>query len=248
VAASYGVGALGGLLYLRLLNRSVDGVGGGLGGAVGQPRLLIPVILALGYNRWAARLCCFGGPGLLHASTCVQRRVTACIVSGLGRHLSSVAPPMPRKLLWLLPDARFQGGPEAGGLTRAEGMKVRLQGRHARRLQAHNERPASRCPPPRRARRYNTMLAEETGLTLQLLPMLIGFFTYKLAVVAKQSLVLFGELAAASQAAGQAAGGGEGGAGGAENAGGSSAGGGEGADVDVTSVDRAFRKRVLNEF
>lgn len=52
VAASYGVGALGGLVYLRLLNSSVDSVGGGLGGALGQPRLLIPVILALGYNRW----------------------------------------------------------------------------------------------------------------------------------------------------------------------------------------------------
>lgn len=51
MAASYGVGALGGLVYLRLLNRSVDSVGGGVGGALGQPRLLIPVILALGYNR-----------------------------------------------------------------------------------------------------------------------------------------------------------------------------------------------------
>lgn len=55
MAASYGVGALGGLVYLRLLNRSVDGVGEGLGGAVGQPRLLIPVILALGYNRQGFR-------------------------------------------------------------------------------------------------------------------------------------------------------------------------------------------------
>jgi hypothetical protein len=33
------------------------------------------------------------------------------------------------------------------------------------------------------------------GLTLQLLPMLLGFFTYKGAVLAKQSLVLFAELA-----------------------------------------------------
>ena len=55
VAASYGVGALGGLVYLRLLNRSVDGVGGGLAGALGQQRLLIPIILALGYNRWGGR-------------------------------------------------------------------------------------------------------------------------------------------------------------------------------------------------
>lgn len=59
VAASYGVGAVGGLIYLRLLNKSIDSVGVGLGGALGQPRLLIPVILALGYNRWAAVICTF---------------------------------------------------------------------------------------------------------------------------------------------------------------------------------------------
>jgi ATP synthase protein I len=46
-------------VYLRLLGRSVDGVGGeggivgGVTGAVGNQRLLIPIILALGYNRWA---------------------------------------------------------------------------------------------------------------------------------------------------------------------------------------------------
>ncbi|CAL8464582.1 g4117 [Coccomyxa elongata] len=52
-AASYGLGAVGGLFYLRLLNRSVDGMGASfLGAAGGQARLLIPVILALAYNRW----------------------------------------------------------------------------------------------------------------------------------------------------------------------------------------------------
>ncbi len=51
-AASYGLGAVGGLMYLRLLNRSVDGMGASfLGAAGGQARLLIPVILALAYNR-----------------------------------------------------------------------------------------------------------------------------------------------------------------------------------------------------
>ncbi|KAL4427151.1 hypothetical protein ABPG77_001155 [Micractinium sp. CCAP 211/92] len=135
VAASYGVGALGGLIYLRLLNRSVDGVGGGLGGAVGQPRLLIPVILALGYNR------------------------------------------------------------------------------------------------------YNTLVADQTGLTLELLPMLLGFFTYKGAVFAKQSLELFGELASGTSGSGS---GGEGGQGDQD-------GGSGGSGVDVTSVDRAFRRRMLNE-
>ena len=58
VAASYLVGALGGIVYLRLLNRSVDAVGAdGLGAAAGgiasQPRLLIPVVLVLVFNRCA---------------------------------------------------------------------------------------------------------------------------------------------------------------------------------------------------
>lgn len=45
--ASFAAGAAGGALYLRLLNRSVDSAGGG-----GAPRLLIPLILVLGANRW----------------------------------------------------------------------------------------------------------------------------------------------------------------------------------------------------
>lgn len=50
---SYAVGAVGSFVYLRMLNRSVEGMtGGGLGGALGQPRLLIPIVLALGYNRY----------------------------------------------------------------------------------------------------------------------------------------------------------------------------------------------------
>ena len=65
MAASYAVGALAGLIYLRLLNKSVDGVGGGIGGAISQNRLLIPLILALGYNRWAGgcAVCAQGGVG-----------------------------------------------------------------------------------------------------------------------------------------------------------------------------------------
>eukprot|EP00967_Tisochrysis_lutea_P054827 scaffold68712_cov21-Tisochrysis_lutea.AAC.2 len=57
VSISYVVGALAGIVYLRLLGKSVDGVGGGqiggggAGSVVGQPRLLIPLILALAYNR-----------------------------------------------------------------------------------------------------------------------------------------------------------------------------------------------------
>ena len=85
-------------------------------------------------------------------------------------------------------------------------------------------------------------MSEQTGLTLQLLPILLGFFTYKGAVVAKQSLVLFGELAGqqAQQQQAAAAGEQEGGGGGGDEDGSASA--------DVLSVDRAFRKKMLNEF
>ncbi len=56
IAASYGFGAVGGLVYLRMLQRSVDGIGGsGLGEAAGgvasQPRLLVPIVLVLAANR-----------------------------------------------------------------------------------------------------------------------------------------------------------------------------------------------------
>lgn len=91
VGASYGVGALGGFLYLRSLSRSMDSFGTGFGSA-GSPRLLIPVILALGYNR------------------------------------------------------------------------------------------------------YNSLISESSGLHLELLPMLVGFFTYKGAVVAKQGLELLDDV------------------------------------------------------
>lgn len=51
-AASYGVGAVGSLAYLRMLNRSIDSVGGfTVGAALGQPRLLVPVILTAAFNR-----------------------------------------------------------------------------------------------------------------------------------------------------------------------------------------------------
>ncbi|GIL55622.1 hypothetical protein Vafri_11155 [Volvox africanus] len=57
VAASYVVGALGGFAYLRLLSKSVDAVGAdgvqsGVNSITSQPRLLIPIILGLGYNRF----------------------------------------------------------------------------------------------------------------------------------------------------------------------------------------------------
>lgn len=87
----------------------------------------------------------------------------------------------------------------------------------------------------RPCRRYNTLVAEETGLALQLAPMLVGFFTYKGAVLARQSLALFAELAGSAQG-GQRGGDGADGEVGEQEAG-----------MGVASVDRAFRKKMLNE-
>ena len=60
-AGSYVIGAAGGLLYLRLLSRSVDSTSGGANsigdvveGTIGGQRLLVPAILVAGWNRWNA--------------------------------------------------------------------------------------------------------------------------------------------------------------------------------------------------
>ena len=76
-------------------------------------------------------------------------------------------------------------------------------------------------------------MSGSSAVDLQLLPMLLGFFTYKGAVVAKQAATLFGDLAASAggKQAQQAA---------------DSRGGGEGEGVDdATRVDRAFTSSVL---
>ncbi|KAF3791815.1 ATP synthase protein I [Nymphaea thermarum] len=56
VAASFGAGLLGSLAYIRMLGNSVDSMADGakglIKGAVGQPRLLVPVVLVMVYNRW----------------------------------------------------------------------------------------------------------------------------------------------------------------------------------------------------
>ncbi|XP_039016934.1 protein CONSERVED ONLY IN THE GREEN LINEAGE 160, chloroplastic isoform X3 [Hibiscus syriacus] len=56
VAASFGAGLLGSLVYMRMLGTSVDslaeGAKGVMKGAVAQPRLLVPVVLVMIYNRW----------------------------------------------------------------------------------------------------------------------------------------------------------------------------------------------------
>ncbi|CAO2183300.1 unnamed protein product [Urochloa humidicola] len=56
IAASFGAGLIGSLVYLRMLGTSVDSIAGGTGetvrSAAAQPRLLIPVVLVMMYNRW----------------------------------------------------------------------------------------------------------------------------------------------------------------------------------------------------
>jgi len=127
VTASYLVGALGGVFYLRLLNRTVDAVGGdSLGGAAGgSARLLIPAVLVLGFNR------------------------------------------------------------------------------------------------------FNEFKAEELGMHLELLPGLAGFFTYKMAVIGRQSVALANEMLGRGDGEGDRAD--------TDKSG----------DGDATSVDRAFTNKIL---
>ena len=59
------MGAAGSIAYLYLLNKSIDAVGAGAsiveeeeaesGGGLQAPRLLIPMIMAMGYNRRVCR-------------------------------------------------------------------------------------------------------------------------------------------------------------------------------------------------
>lgn len=70
VAASYGLGAVGGYVYLRMLHRSIDAVAGEGGGSSSASRLLVPVVLVLAANRYCSgsiTLLCY-----LHASLRVR--------------------------------------------------------------------------------------------------------------------------------------------------------------------------------
>lgn len=42
--------------------------------------------------------------------------------------------------------------------------------------------------------RYNLLYAEQLGVALKLIPMLVGFFTYKFAVVGRQGLQLMNDV------------------------------------------------------
>ncbi|KAH7533190.1 protein CONSERVED ONLY IN THE GREEN LINEAGE 160, chloroplastic [Ziziphus jujuba] len=56
IAASFGAGLLGSLVYMRMLGSSVDSMADGakglIKGAIAQPRLLVPVVLVMVFNRW----------------------------------------------------------------------------------------------------------------------------------------------------------------------------------------------------
>ncbi|KAI0492916.1 hypothetical protein KFK09_027192 [Dendrobium nobile] len=56
IAASFGAGLIGSLIYIRMLGNTIDSMASGakglVKGAVGQPRLLVPVAIVMIYNRW----------------------------------------------------------------------------------------------------------------------------------------------------------------------------------------------------
>ncbi|OAY63077.1 ATP synthase protein I [Ananas comosus] len=56
IAVSFGAGLVGSLVYMRMLGNSIDSMADGakglVKGAIGQPRLLVPVALVMMYNRW----------------------------------------------------------------------------------------------------------------------------------------------------------------------------------------------------
>lgn len=66
VAASYTMGALGGLVYLRMLHKHLDSLGGSgnlVSGVISNQRLLVPVVLVMAFNRCGAHewgLACHG--------------------------------------------------------------------------------------------------------------------------------------------------------------------------------------------
>lgn len=80
--------------------------------------------------------------------------------------------------------------------------------------------------------RWNQLYADQFGYHLDFYGMLVGFFTYKLAVIGRQGLELFSEIGAGSDAA-------------ASSSSSSSAGGDDGGDA--MSLDRIFIRKALRE-
>lgn len=78
--------------------------------------------------------------------------------------------------------------------------------------------------------RWNALAVDQTGITLQLLPMLLGFFTYKGAIITRQSLSLFSYFTDDIKKRGVIS---------------ASPTNEDTGVVDVASVDRAFTKRIL---
>jgi hypothetical protein len=179
------VGALGGLFYLRLLGRSVDGIGGGGGGGgLAQPRLLIPVILVLVFNRCVLGGC--GGPGFLVGATLSATR------KGIGTAPAAVAAqPVPIACVPSACRPRRRSPAPSNASPRPQHpfrRRARAGGGAARRYLMRASCSAGPAPQPR----WNQVYAANAGLTLQLIPMLLGFFTYKLAVIGRQGLAVGG--------------------------------------------------------
>ncbi|XP_057954408.1 protein CONSERVED ONLY IN THE GREEN LINEAGE 160, chloroplastic isoform X2 [Malania oleifera] len=93
IAASYGAGLLGSLAYIRMLGSSVDsladGAKGFVKGAVMQPRLLIPVVLVMIFNRWNGKR---GFLGKVEWISCgISRTLSVLKVLNGTRHCSPKA-------------------------------------------------------------------------------------------------------------------------------------------------------------
>lgn len=80
--------------------------------------------------------------------------------------------------------------------------------------------------------RWNMLYADEYGVTLQLYALLVGFFTYKLAVLGRQGLELLNELSEPEKRAAAQA---------------SAAEGGDGDGDSAMSLDRIFIRKVMSE-
>lgn len=80
--------------------------------------------------------------------------------------------------------------------------------------------------------RWNALYAEDYGIYLNFYGMLVGFFTYKLAVIGRQGLQLLSDLSVPRQQQEAAAAG--------------SGGGNDDAD-DAMSLDRIFVRKVMSE-